>query len=53
MDFLKVYYSINVHMLVSEVDKPTKMLIKTSNAMEYIELDIQNTELPRINVPII
>ena len=27
-------------LLGSEVDKPSKILIKTSNAVEYIELDI-------------
>ena len=40
-------------MLGSEVDKPSKLLIKTLNAVEYIELDIQNTEPPRTDDPII
>ena len=30
-----------------EVVKYSKILIKTSNAMEYIELDIQNIEAPK------
>ena len=37
----------------SEVDKLSKILIKTANAAENIESDIQNTELPRIDDPII
>ena len=36
-------------LLGSEVDKPFKILIQTSNVAEYIELDIQNTEEPRKN----
>ena len=31
----------------SEVDKPSKFLIKTLNAAEYIESDIQKNEVPR------
>ena len=34
-------------LLRSEVDKPSKILIKTLNAAEYIELDIQNIQTPR------
>ena len=34
-------------LLVSKVDKPSKILIKTSNAMEYIESEIQNVEALR------
>ena len=40
-------------MLVSKVDKPPNILIKTLNTIEYLELDIENTEAPRINDPII
>ena len=36
----------------SKVDKPSKVLIKTWNVMEYIELDIQNIKAPRIDDPI-
>ena len=36
-----------------EVDKLFKILIKTLNATEYIESDIQNIETPRIDDPII
>ena len=36
----------------SEVDKPSEFLMKTSNVMEYITLDIQNIEAPRIYDPI-
>ena len=32
-----------------EVDKPFKILIKTSSAVEYIKLDIQNSEKLRID----
>ena len=35
-----------------EVDKPFKILIKTSNITEYIESAIQNIEVPRIYDPI-
>ena len=34
--------------LGSEVDKPSKILIKTLNAAKYIELNIQNIKAPRI-----
>ena len=40
-------------MLGYEVDKPSKFLIKTLNATEYIESDIQKIEIPRINDHII
>ena len=30
-------------LLGSEVDKPSKILIKTSNVAEYIELDIKTS----------
>ena len=36
----------------SDVDKPSKILIKTSNAVEYIELDIQNAKSLWKNDPI-
>ena len=36
----------------SEIDKLSKILIKTSNAAEFIESDIQNVEAP-IDDPII
>ena len=32
-----------------EVDRPSEFFIKTSNAMEYTELDIQNIEAPITN----
>ena len=34
-------------LLCSKVDKPFNFFIKTSNAMEFIESDIQNIEVPR------
>ena len=34
----------NIGFLGFEVDKPSKILIKMSNAREYIESTIQNTE---------
>ena len=40
-------------LLCSDVDKPREILIKTSNAAEYIESDIQNIEAPLIDDPII
>ena len=40
-------------LLGPEIDKPSKILIKISNAAEYIELDIQNIEAERIDDPII
>ena len=40
-------------MLGHEVDKPFKILIKTSSAMEYIKLDVQNNEAPKTYNPII
>ena len=45
----------NYKMLVSgsEVDKLFKILIKTSNAAEYIESETQNIEAPRTDDPII
>ena len=36
-----------------EVDKISKILIKVSNAAEYIDLVIQNIEAPRTDDPII
>ena len=39
--------------LGSEVNKPLKMLIKISNVAYYIESNIQNIKLPRIDDPII
>ena len=35
------------------VDKLSKILIKTSNATEYIESDIHNNETPRLDDSII
>ena len=32
-----------------KVDKPFEILIKKSNKTEYIKLDIQTTEAPRID----
>ena len=47
----------NIHlkkiMMGSKVDKSSKILIKTSNVVEYIELDVQNIEAPRTDDPII
>ena len=40
-------------LLGSDVDKLSKILIKTSNAAEFIESDIQNIEAPRTDDPII
>ena len=36
-----------------EVNKPSEFFLKTSNAMEYIESDIQNIEVLRTYDPII
>ena len=36
-----------------DIDKLSKSLIKTSNAMEYIESDIENIEATRMDDPII
>ena len=36
-----------------KVNNPYEILIKISNATEYIEWDIQNIEAPRTHVPII
>ena len=33
----------------SQVDKPSEILIKTSNTTEYIESNIHNIEAPRKN----
>ena len=41
-----------MHMHGFEVDKPSKILIKTLSATNYIELDVQNIEPPRTNDPI-
>ena len=57
----KIYHMIvvqfhlpNMYILLgSEVDKLSEILIKTSNAMEYIKSDIQNIEAPIIDDPII
>ena len=40
-------------MLGSEVNTPSKILIKTSNTVEYIKYDIQNIEALRIDDPVI
>ena len=40
-------------MLCSKVDQPSEILIKISNVVEYLELDIQNIEAPRTDNPII
>ena len=40
-------------MLCSEVDKLSEISIKTLNAAEFIESDIQNIETPIIDNPII
>ena len=45
-----VYYIL---IIKSEVDKSSIILIKTSSAAEYIELNIQNIEAPRIDDRII
>ena len=52
IDDKKVPYK-SFYMLGSEVDKPSKIFIKTSNATEYIELYIQNIEAPRTDDTII
>ena len=44
----------NNHLVLGyKVNKPFKILIKTSNTGKYIEFNIQNTEAPRIDNPII
>ena len=40
-------------MKCSNVDKPSEILIKTSNTMKYNEFDIQIIEGPRTDDPII
>ena len=40
-------------MLGSKVNMPSKILIKISNAIKYIESNIQNFKAPRIDDPII
>ena len=35
--------------LCCKVNNPSKILIKASSEMEYIELDIQNIKAPRID----
>ena len=42
-----------VGLLCFEVDKPSKILIKILNVVEYIESNIQNIEAPTTNDPII
>ena len=42
-----------VKILGFEVNKPFKILIKTSITIEFIESNIQNTKAPRTNNPII
>ena len=36
-------------MLGSDVNKPSKILIKILSVVEYIELDVQNTKARRID----
>ena len=43
----------NAQLLGSGVNNTSKILIKASNAKEYIELNIQNIMAPRIDDPII
>ena len=40
-------------MLGYQVDMPFEISIKTLNAMEYIESNVQNIEAPRTEYPII
>ena len=40
-------------MLGFEVDKPSKVVIKTSSPVKLIKLNIQNIEAPRTDDPII
>ena len=40
-------------LLGSEVNKPSKILIKISNVAKYIESNIQNIVVPRTDDPII
>ena len=44
----KLVFAMN-SMLDFEVDKPSKFCIKTSNAAEYIESDVQKILAPRID----
>ena len=57
-ELLRYFYYLgqgfhHISLLNSEVDKPYDVFIKTSNAAEYIELDIQKIEAPRIDDPLI
>ena len=45
--------SLSWELLESEVDKPAKILIKISNAVEYSESNIHNFKVSRTNDPII
>ena len=49
----KFYSFFKIRVLGSKIDRPSNFFIKTSNAAEYIELDIQNIEALRIDNPII
>ena len=42
-----VIETITKFMMGSNVDKPSKILIKTWNAVKYIKSNIQNIEAPR------
>ena len=47
------YQTMMTFFLGYNVDKSSKILIKTSSAMKYIESNIQNRKAPRINNSII
>ena len=44
-----IYKLALILLLGYEVGKPSKILIKISSTMDYIESDIQNFEAPRID----
>ena len=50
--FLCGWPSLFFGVVGTKVDKPLKILIKTSNATEYIESYIQNIEASRVDDPI-
>ena len=53
MDFLPLFLSSDDVLLCFEVDTIFEFFIKTLNAAEYIESDVQNIEASRTDDPII
>ena len=53
VDLSIIFKSLLNDLLRYEVDKPSKILIKTLNVAEYVKLNILNTKALRIDNPII